>query len=193
MPVNPGDLLQPVADAAREAVLERCEPKSCIATTRVVIETLRYFGVQARPWAVNFRVFTPSAWQATLDGVPVADWPEDAWSAGMTAATDEQVGHVVATAAGCLIDASADQIGRPAKGIPPVAPLVFRLPDDWDPAPGRDAVLVEAEGCHLVYGASGSRVYATQSPNWRRDDPVNRACTAQAIRAVRAQLAGAPA
>jgi hypothetical protein len=190
VPAVTGDeLLQAVADAAREAVLDRYEPDSCIATTRVVIETARYFSVSMRPWAVNLRVFNPAGWACAEAGTPAADWPEDAWAMSMSAATGEQVGHVVAvTAAGDrMVDASIDQVARPGLGVPAFRPLVCGLPPGWD-APGA-CIMWQAEGHHLVYTSSGSRVFATQSPNWRRGDPGNRACTADAIRAVRALVA----
>ena len=82
----PPGLLEAVADAARPAVLARFAPDSCIATTRVIIEALRYFGVPAVAWPVNMVMFNAAAWPLVKARVPAAEWPEDAWSVGFAAA-----------------------------------------------------------------------------------------------------------
>lgn len=188
-------LLQAVADAARAAVLRRFRPDSCIATTRVVIETLRYFGVPARPWAVNMIMFNAAAWPLAVAKVPATDWPEDAWSVGFAAAgfakdgtaDPDNVGHVVALAATPagrrMVDASIDQVGRPAKGIPAMRPMIGDVPAEFDPADQSVGLVLHEAGVTVIYTGSASRVFAT-SPHWRRADPTVRACTAETIRAL---------
>jgi hypothetical protein len=191
-------MLNAIALASRAAVLERYRPDSCIATTRVVTEVARYWGVTVRPWAVNVRLFTEGAWELAEAGVPVAEWPDDAWSIGIEADLSVKpsdpgqrgVGHVVGIAAGrWLIDASIDQTHRAGK-IPWIPPLVVELPEGFDtadltpPVPSvgwRD----EGLGLRIFYQASGSRLYAT-SRNWRRDQPDIREAVADAINRIKA-------
>lgn len=192
-------LLQAIADEARAAVLTRHKPNSCIATTRVAIETAAYFGVSLRPWAVNVRAFTPEGWRLAQAGVPPEDWPQHAHSIGIIAgAGPADVGHVAAvttrgqvTAAGdWLIDASLDQAARPARGLGPFTPVVAPLPAGLDLAEtGVHQVEYEIDGGPVFYTASGSRLYLS-SPNWR-PGPAIRACVAEAIRAIRTRMSEA--
>jgi hypothetical protein len=183
-------LLQATADAARAAVLRRYRPDSCIATTRVVIEALRYFGVTARPWAVDLQIYNAAAWAARAGDVPAADWPDDAWTIGIapagyaaSGATDQNnVGHVVAVTAGRLVDASIDQASRPAKGLT-LTPVVAALPDGFNPADTTATIGYTLDGVHLLYRASGSGEFR-RSRNWSRS-PENRAIVAETIRALR--------
>lgn len=183
-------LLQVVADAARQAVLTRFTPASCIATTRVVVGVLRYFGVAARPWAVSTHLFNPAAWELREQGIPAAEWPPDAWSIGIRGDLAGQVGHLVAVTSGWrMVDASLDQAARPDKGLPPIPPFVAGLPAGMDLARTDRGLVYQVGTTRLVYMASGSRDHET-SPQWRKDNPGVRACTAETIRAVRAELAG---
>jgi hypothetical protein len=183
------------AAVTRAAVLARYRPDSCITTTRVLIEVLRYFGVSAEPWAVDLTVTNAAGRKWAATDVPIEDWPDEAYSIGMRADSAARpgdggqfgVGHVVAVVAGGLMaDASIDQVARPGHGIPALAPVLARLPGDWRDAPD-GMVLRWAAGdgdLQLDYRGNGSRLYAS-SPNWRRRNPHLRACVAEAIRAVR--------
>jgi hypothetical protein len=179
------DLLQAAADAARAAVLTRFRPDSCIATTRVVIEVLRAFGVPARPWPVNVKIFNAAAWPLANARVPVAEWPGDAWSVGIDVRNGRDgVGHLVAVSGLRMIDASIDQASRPGMNME-LVPLVAPIPEGFDLAGGRELLYGRGDsGVRLTYGPSGSRVFAS-SPHWRRDNADVRACAGQAIRAVR--------
>jgi hypothetical protein len=184
--VTPGvHLLDMVAVAARAAVLARFERTSCIATTRVVIEAARYFGVDAHPWAVNVKVFNAAAWDLACQQVDLTEWPPDAWSVSIHVDNGgDRIGHLVAVTRHDLIDASIDQAERPTHGIPHLPPIVADLPDSFDPA-ARSAYLgyQADDGVRVFYTPSGSRRYATSS-NWRRDRPDIRACVAETIRIV---------
>jgi hypothetical protein len=188
------ELTELVATAARVAVLKRYALESCIATTRVVIEALRTFGVNADPWAVDMRVSTPEAIAAEAAGLDVADWPASAWSIGMVAnlaarwgdGNDDGIGHIVAVTRPpwrVLIDASIDQVAREGK-IPLVYPLVGPLPADWDAAERATSRWVDASGLVVDYRPSGSRLFK-QSPANRKSNPAIRESVAETIREVR--------
>jgi hypothetical protein len=177
--------MQLVADASRAAVLTRFDVSSCIATTRVVIEVLAYFGIAARPWAANVKLFNDIAWKLTGDGVPLTAWPPEAHSVSVdTRNGGDGIGHVVAVAGPVLVDASIDQAARPDKGLA-VGPLVLGLPAGFDRAVPGDVLFELDGGIRLMYGPSGSRLYTT-STNWRRGHPAIRACVGEAVRVVRA-------
>lgn len=186
-------LLVTAAEVTRKAILERYSATSCIATTRAMIEVLRYFGVTARPWACNIRAFNAAGWDAMEAGLAEAGWPDGAWCVSIDAANGPQpgepaVGHLAAVTKTRLIDASIDQAARPARHLP-LAPFAAALPDGFDPS----AMVLHyrhPDGPHLLYGPSGCRSYLT-SPNWRKDDPYIRATVAEAIREVRARMAAA--
>jgi hypothetical protein len=184
--VSGGDrdaVLQLAADVVRPVVLTEFAADSCIATSRVLIEVLRRLNIPARPWAVNLLMFNPAGWDLYQDGIPVREWPADAWSVGFRGDRPGEVGHVAVVAGARLIDASLDQAARPDRGMPPIPPTVFALPAGIDLDRADQGLVYQAGPTRLVYAPSGSRLYASSS-NWRRDHPAIRACVAEAVRGV---------
>jgi hypothetical protein len=80
MTSHPVPSLDQIARAACSAVLESFRPDSCIATTRVVISVLRYYGLPAKPLAVKVAAFNAVAWPLADAGMPVDAWPREAHS-----------------------------------------------------------------------------------------------------------------
>lgn len=163
--------------------------RSCIAATRVGLEVCRYFGVPATPVATRCSVMNaPMAAAVRAGGELDVDElkAQGAWwldSEG-TGRVEEQAwdGHLVMLAgrpgAERLVDLSADQFTRPAKGIY-VEPYHV-------PHPGWPAVLVSPEGVHMSYeplGPEAARSYQG-SPDWRRHERW-RPIVAQIIRRLR--------
>ena len=97
----------------------------CVNGTRVAIEVLHRFGVEARPLSVAFILFNRFAWELYNEGVPADEWPEHAWSLGvgpegMTVSIDDQGedrwnGHLVAEGDNWTLDISAGQFDRPGR------------------------------------------------------------------------------
>lgn len=90
----------------------------CINGTRVAVETLRHFGIKAKPLSVVVLVFNQTAWDLFKQGVPVTEWPPHAWSVGIdqhtnTASDNRFAGHLVAHGDTWLLDISAGQFHRP--------------------------------------------------------------------------------
>lgn len=56
---------------------------SCVEDTRTGIEALAHHGITARPVAVDVLAGTRAAYQLVRDGVPVSQWPDDAWTVGV--------------------------------------------------------------------------------------------------------------
>ena len=181
--------LRVIARAVRTAVLTEFAADSCIATTRVLIDTAREFGIPLRPWAANAKVFTDTAWELARAGVPLDQWPDGAWSISIDRRNSGAgVGHIVALSPARMIDASIDQTARPDRGIPELPPVLGKLPAGFDPAhPSRGELLYHGPGVWLHYEPSGSVVFR-RSRNWRRDQADVRACKRLAVKAVRDQM-----
>jgi hypothetical protein len=129
------------AMVARPIILEYFPPRSCISSTRIVIECLQAFGILARPIPVQFSLCVPSQKLAYL-----ACGPDELSRARQHNQVVELKpfsgagwpGHLIALAEGRYwIDASFDQAfhsfvdaGRLAPGIetPQIHVLELRLP-----------------------------------------------------------------
>ena len=115
-------------------------PNVCILATRVAIETLRYFGVQAQELPVGLAVLNAEyvAWEQAGRPEPM---PPTAHSIGVDPdadPTDERLatmggymGHLVAlTTDNVMIDLTLSQVNRPQKGIE-LGPLIVEVPGDF--------------------------------------------------------------
>ena len=182
-PPGPGAIVT----AVREAVLGEYRQDSCIAATRVTIEVCRYFGIAARPEPVRVSAWTPAAWanREALAGVPLGQWPPDAWAVGITGGEHKPGrwnGHLVAVAGEWLLDASLDQLSRPARGLT-LRAAAFTLPDGWDRTEPDTMHIAESSGAVILYAPLGDDAWR-RSPNWANGGQGIRRVAGAAIRAL---------
>jgi hypothetical protein len=173
-------LLQRATDATASVLtLAGVEPSACILGTRVLTEALAYFGVSARPTPVRVLATNRAGLSAMEAGLPVDQWPDEAWSVGVddrhpdhdlaaTVSRRRFPGHLVAVADGWLLDPTAEQLNRPARGLWVEGTVGAPVPEPWsDEAP---MVLVDEDrGTTLVYSPSPLRPHTwQQAPDWRK-------------------------
>lgn len=109
----------------------------CINGSRVVIRALDKFGIKAKPLSVQFMLFNKHAWALYLDGVPVAEWPDYAWSLGCGPGASRGVGgkwdgHLCVEGEGFTLDISARQFTRPGKIVIDSPRIMPPLPkNEW--------------------------------------------------------------
>lgn len=147
-------LLAAADDFVRPLVLERFDVHSCVATVRVAIDALAYFGVRAVPAPVEVMIFNDEAVEmlrhqgASLEDVGAAAWnhsvddPEGPWTMGLGFKADpsEGGGHMGFWVPGlhAFADPSLDQVSRPRKGLA-LGPMYTRnLHPDGGREPGRN-------------------------------------------------------
>lgn len=161
--------LSEVTSVVRDEVLTGWSPDSCIASTRVLLETLKAFGVEGRATPTRVAVFNPTAWKLAREQVPVTAWSDGAWSVGVEgdgeALDGRWNGHLVAVLprfvpGRVLIDPSGDQFSRPERSIAATA-LIATLPPLWTPV---DPLVVEPEE---VDGPTYVYAPLVKSPGWR--------------------------
>lgn len=121
-------------------------PDSCILSTRVGIAVLDRFDLPARPQAVFVLAQNKAAFLLAERGVPVADWPDDAWSVGVDAtqfrpenlSPGRWPGHLVVIVRQpgeprLLVDLSADQFDRPERRLVIGGPVFMDIDGPWTP------------------------------------------------------------
>ena len=111
---------------ARPRILLNFRPDSCIASTRIGVDVLRYFRVKTEPIVVKVHVFNKQ-FMARLDAgqFPSSKEDMDRWygedgshSVGLVSEPPTNIGHVVALVENaCILDLSLDQASRPQRGI----------------------------------------------------------------------------
>jgi hypothetical protein len=100
----------------------------CILSTRVAIETARYFGVEAEPVAVRVVAYNAAfARHVAVNFADVEDpnkpstWGDGSWSVGIGCGKPNEPGrwdgHLIAVADGCMGDFSIQQAERLEHGI----------------------------------------------------------------------------
>lgn len=147
-------ILDGVTAHARPLILGEFRADSCIASTLVTIEVLKYFGITAEPLALSVIVFNAEAAQMLTDGATMDDVGEATrkislnaeggpWTIGVGSGQQTRrpgeplgwAGHLIATIPDLkvIVDNSIDQISRPHKQLT-FTPMWTRVPDDrwWD-------------------------------------------------------------
>lgn len=145
-------LVEFLVDVGRPRILEDYLPSSCIVSTRVSIEFLRYFGVRAAPRAVLAEAMNPAAVEFVLahgwEAVHSDSGKSCAAAGGWMVVTDNESGppgtvdesngwrgHLVAMIEDdYLLDLSADQMARPLKNLLVPGPIfgpVSRWPEAY--------------------------------------------------------------
>jgi len=213
------EVIQAGREVIRPIVLEHFHEDSCIATARITIDVLSYFGIHSRPAAVETIIFNGEAASLMRAGATpeqlrdavysrTPEQPDGPWSVGLgfRRSSEEAGGHVVVWVPServCL-DFSLDQASRPHKGAI-LGPAVFKI---------AGAVSLDESGAlPLDFVFSGEvaqpppngpayveyRVvpdWFRGSPNWRRTSvgvagaqATFRDITGRAIKQIRSQIA----
>lgn len=139
------DWLHDFAMACRTVTLYGFEKtNNCILSTRVGLDVLTHYGLTAKPQPVRVVAWNEEGYRLYARQVPPSQWPDSAWAVGIegTGASDKNFGgwdgHLVVLLRNpsrkrTLIDLTADQLDRPAKGIRIGGPLFMDLTPVWTP------------------------------------------------------------
>lgn len=190
---EPEGVIAALLDIAREEILKVFTPESCIASTRITLDVLQYFGVPGKPIPVAVTIFNEEARQILdrdgLDAVAAAvnarstqdvDGP---WTIGLGVATPARepgAGHVAVAipSLSTIVDLSLDQANRARKNIT-LGPVALKIPDDlaFMREPGERIVYTirstpEAAPVTVMYQHEREHRYR-QSPNWLRKSGEN--------------------
>lgn len=185
--------LTQIAHAVRAEVLRTHHDRSCLMSTRVLIETAKYFGVYAKPVPVKTAFLNGAAIAAMEQELPLEQWPDDAWSVGIEGTGQKGVrndpkgwdGHMVAVTKTVLVDPSADQMSRPEKGMPLEA-FAAPIPTEW--STGDQPTVFRAGGpggLVLIYTPMTTPGPWRDSPDWSGHRQIATEATAAAIRVLR--------
>lgn len=176
-----------VKQSLRPLILEYFSRDSCVATARIVIDTLDYFGIVARPLAVEAIIFNGEARAIIQSGSSLAELYQvmasiplsrrgGPWTLGLGLNDDPKVaaGHVVVHVPSVseLLDLSIDQASRPQKGLvlsPMAIPLAGSAFAD-DPSATVALEVPQPDGFSPAYieYRHALRPLFQRSPNWRR-------------------------
>jgi hypothetical protein len=137
--VRAGDALLLYAKVAPDVLYTHFSPDCCLNGTRVFLDVMQAFNIEAQAVATHVIVANPPMWRLmrTTGSMPrseeeAASWAaEGAWSievSGELGARDEYgwPWHLVAVAGDVIVDSSARQFNRPARKILTPDVLVMR-------------------------------------------------------------------
>lgn len=140
-------LAHALANVARPLILTRFRKDSCIASTRIGIDALAYFGVKAVPVSLQMLLFNREAVELLNSGKTLEEIAAfvrerglneegGPWTMGVGADLGRPggwAGHLVVgvPAANLLVDLSIDQVSRPHKGLVLDEPAVLQVPETW--------------------------------------------------------------
>lgn len=163
--------LHHITEVTRKHILTEWHADSCIASTRVLMTVLDYFGYPSEPMPVRLAVFTRQGWDMAERGVPVAEWPNEAWSVGIngSGATNGKRwdGHLVVSLVvddnRFMLDPSIDQVSRPQRGII-LTPSIFGI-EEW---PAGTPLRFErpSDGLVIMYDRLVDAGSWRRSPDW---------------------------
>jgi hypothetical protein len=171
---------------------EGLKANHCILAARVAVEVGTYFGVPITERAACCLVANTKGWRLILAEVPVADWPDDAWSLGIDPRDPRNdglngyAGHVIAESAHYLLDLSAAQFNRPERGLVIDEPMILPRPDPPDTT--ETWTYGGPNGTVMVYAPLADRRYR-RAPDWRDEANWKPECAAL-IRMISARLKG---
>lgn len=202
-------VLDALTTHGRPILLEEFRADSCIASTKIGIEVLAYFGMRSEPLPIAAMLFNAEAvgmleqgtameeLRSVMAAIPL-DAPGGPWSLGLGAGGYEPgmwAGHLVIALPQhqTIVDLSADQAARPHKNLN-LEPFhaVIDSPLWWT---GEDpvATFTGTDGSTLILDrrAPDPEGYRT-SPNWQASGATNpslyKSLTGRIIRAVKAAL-----
>lgn len=156
----------------------------CVMAARIGSEALGYFGIGCRVVPVEMMVFNDLAAEAIVGRLPFSEWPEDAWSIGVTRDTPGPgyAGHLlIETEEGRILDLSARQFDRPGR-------MDVRGPRVWTSADLRTTIhpgelMAHEPGLTWLWTPFVDASYR-RAPDWRRGSEI----AGPVIRAMRACL-----
>jgi hypothetical protein len=178
---------------ARPLILERWQPRSCIASTRIALDFLRELGIRAYPMAVRVVIANEPMARRLLAGQVGRDqqeclrWLAEDGSYDLSLGfapkhydpAREWAGHLVCVVDGpqaaVALDLSLDQASRPQHGIH-LCPHVFIASRDW--LAGSTDHWEEVGGSLLAYKVDPENTAYLRSPDWTdkgRREPTLRA------------------
>lgn len=181
-----GQIVTAYADVARPLMRQWLSPNSCIAATRITMNILNVFGIDARPLPVVATVHNP-AWLALgrkLKRQPTVDEqkadPGNAWSVGLGFNDPESrdsypvdpnnwAGHLVALTLNdaLLIDGAIDQASRPQYDMP-IPPIVLVQETTARFLDGSGSVVGETpDGVIISYHRNLTPDLYEHAPDWR--------------------------
>lgn len=181
------DVINAFAQTTRPVILRYFNRRSCIASSRVAIEVLQYFGVEARAIPVRFVVRVPSLKMAFVSGLS----PEEKRTAKRDAGEFVELqpgpeirgggsgwdGHVIVDAGGCLVDPSFDQaldaIAQQGRVQIDASPRVAVFPLDGRELPDYfearfTGVLDDGTQIHIEYVRTADESFQL-APAWETD------------------------
>lgn len=186
------DDLDRIVAVVREEVLKEFHADSCIASVKILSEVLDYFGHSSEPLPVIVCVFNAPAFQSLTAGIPMEDWPEEAWSVGITGTGESKEkrwdGHLVAMVDGkWLVDPSLDQASRPARNIT-MSPVVLDA-TEWNEHDRKDTWSWQrADGVTLMYKLMPKPGMWRNAPDWTsKRESARRRVVGSAIRRLKKQ------
>lgn len=184
---NDAAVISAVKQSLRPLILEYFSKDSCVATARIVIDTLDYFGIPSRPIAVEAIIFNGEARAIIESGASLAELYQamapiplsrrgGPWTLGLGMIDDPKVaaGHVVVHVPSSfeLLDLSIDQASRPQKGLV-LNPMAIRLSGSTfaeDPSATISLEVPQTDGfapAYIEYRHAQKSLFQ-HSPNWRR-------------------------
>lgn len=180
------ELIRRFADLWSGTFAAEVDPHACILASRTAVETFRYFGVDAEAVPVTVIVCNAVAFPLLQSEVPLADWPETAWSIGVglggTNPTGYEAHMVVRIPDVAWVDLTAGQFSRPQRGIP-VPDVIWLEATNGTDGPGRQWRHAQLhDDAHYLWRELDDQSFR-DAPDWRRN---YRPFTARAIRALRA-------
>lgn len=139
-------VIDTLVEVGREPILEHFTLDSCIASTRIALDVLEYFGVHGKALPLTMLLLNGEAISLIEGGMAMDDlgqhllqYPADQeggpWSIGLGAGGDPMpgkwAGHLVVELVRdrVLVDMSADQISRPHKQMH-LEPMVWQVDDE---------------------------------------------------------------
>jgi hypothetical protein len=198
------ELFDALVSVARPAIRTSFSADSCIASTRIGLDVLSYFGITGQPLPVCLVAANSAAnTLVVVGGEPIAEPTVPGAPAHMvtvgTGTGEWSPGHLVIAipTLQVLIDLSLDQASRPAYGLT-LRPTWWHIPrpefwNDTEP----QITLARADGVTLTYHRHPEEREFARSPNWRRASSdtrhgpaVFRQITAAIIRGIKAASSG---
>lgn len=185
---DPQAVITALVKVAREEILTTFAPDSCIASTRIGIDVLRYFGVTAKPIPVSVTIFNEDARRILeeegIEAVATAVQGRETldiggpWTLGLGVSTPNHApgpGHLAIAIPHHLtiVDLSLDQANRPRKNIA-LTPVALKVPEEgtFFTQVGEQIVYTvsttpQADAVSLIYRHESNDRYRT-SRNWAR-------------------------
>ncbi len=164
-------------DVASKVLPRHLSPDRCVNATAICLRVLRKYRVPAEAISVEAECHNADA------GLAV-DKDGDPYSAFLSKepGTEGWIGHVVAVAAGLLIDSAASQMSRPPRGI--LVPEVLLVPLQYPPPEdGWQSFISSGSGIVVRYRAHPEDRGHLELPGWR--NPYNRRVVREIVKGMK--------